>query len=232
MAAASLTISTNDGDFQAYVARPAAEKAPAVIVIQEIFGVNAVVRLVADRLAVEGFLAIAPDLFWRLEPGVDITDKSKAEWDKAFALMNAFDTDLGVEDIQATITAAREDHQCDGHVGAVGYCLGGRLAFLAATRTDVDAAVGYYGVSIDHYLGEADKLSRPLVLHVAEEDQFVPKDAQERIIAGLKNHPQVEVFTYPGRDHAFAREGGEHFDAEDAAKANQRTLETFRKALA
>jgi carboxymethylenebutenolidase len=232
MAASSLTISTKDGDFHAYVARPAAAKAPAVIVIQEIFGVNAVVRLVADRLAIEGYLAIAPDLFWRLEPGVDITDKSKAEWDKAFALMNAFDTDLGVEDIQAAITAARDDHQCDGHVGAVGYCLGGRLAFLAATRTDVDAAVGYYGVSIDQYLGEADKLSRPLVLHVAEEDQFVPKDAQERIIAGLKNHPQVEVFTYPGRDHAFAREGGEHFDAADAAKANERTLETFRKALA
>jgi len=232
MAAESLTISVKDGDFKAYVARPAAEKAPAVIVIQEIFGVNAVVRLVADRLAVEGFLAIAPDLFWRIEPGVDITDKTQGEWDKAFAMMNAFDTDLGVEDIQATITAAREDSQCDGHVGAVGYCLGGRLAFLTATRTDIDASVGYYGVSIDQYLGEAAKLSRPLVLHIAEEDGFVPKDAQERIIAGLKNHPHVEVFTYPGRDHAFAREGGAHFDAEDAAKANQRTLETFRKALA
>jgi carboxymethylenebutenolidase len=232
MAAESLTISVKDGDFKAYVARPAAEKAPAVIVIQEIFGVNAVVRLVADRLAVEGFLAIAPDLFWRIEPGVDITDKTQGEWDKAFAMMNAFDTDLGVEDIQATITAAREDSQCDGHVGAVGYCLGGRLAFLTATRTDIDASVGYYGVSIDQYLGEAAKLSRPLVLHIAEEDGFVPKDAQERIIAGLKNHPHVEVFTYPGRDHAFAREGGAHFDAEDAAKANQRTLDTFRKALA
>jgi carboxymethylenebutenolidase len=231
MAAESLTISTNDGDFKAYVARPAAEKAPAVIIIQEIFGVNAVVRLVADRLAVEGFLAIAPDLFWRIEPGVDITDKSQAEWDKAFALMNAFDTDLGVDDIQATIAAARADSQCDGHVGAVGYCLGGRLAFLTATRTDIDAAVGYYGVSIDQYLAEADKLTRPLVLHIAEEDGFVPKDAQAQILAGLKNRPQVEVFTYPGRDHAFAREGGAHFDAEDAAKANQRTLELFRKAL-
>jgi carboxymethylenebutenolidase len=231
MASESLTISIKDGDFQAYVARPAAEKAPAVIVIQEIFGVNAVVRLVADRLAVEGFLAIAPDLFWRIEPGVDITDKSQAEWDKAFALMNAFDTDLGVDDIQATIDAARADSQCTGQVGAVGYCLGGRLAFLTATRTDIDAAVGYYGVSIDQYLAEADKLTCPLVLHIAEEDGFVPKDAQARIIAGLKNRPQVEVFTYPGRDHAFAREGGAHFDAEDAAKANQRTLETFQKAL-
>jgi len=139
---------------------------------------------------------------------------------------------MGVEDIQTTINAARQDSQCDGHVGAVGYCLGGRLAFLTATRTDVDAAVGYYGVTIDQYLAEADKLTRPLVLHIAEEDQFVPKDAQARIIAGLKNRPTVEIFTYPGRDHAFAREGGDHFDSEDAAKANARTLETFRKALA
>jgi carboxymethylenebutenolidase len=222
MAADNITISIKDGDFKAYVARPVARKAPAVIVIQEIFGVNEVVRLAADRLAVEGYLAIAPDLFWRLEPGVDITDRTPAEWDRAFAFMNAFDTDMGVADIQATI---------DGHVGAVGYCLGGRLAFLTATRTDVDAAVGYYGVTIDQYLGEADKLTRPLVLHIAEEDEFVPKDAQARIIAGLKNRPLVEVFTYPGRDHAFAREGGAHFDAQDAAKANARTLEAFRKAL-
>jgi carboxymethylenebutenolidase len=232
MASKSLTISTKDGPFEAYVARPAAKKAPAVIVIQEIFGVNAVVRLTADRLAVEGYLAIAPDLFWRLEPGVDITDKTQAEWDKAFALMNAFDTDLGVEDIQAAINVAREDGQCNGHVGAVGYCLGGRLAFLAATRTDVDAAVGYYGVTIDQYLAEADKLSRPLVLHIAEDDKFVPKDAQERITSALKNCHLVEIFTYPGRDHAFAREGGDHFHAEDAAKANRRTLEAFKKALA
>jgi carboxymethylenebutenolidase len=231
MATESLTISTTDGDFNAYVARPAAAKAPAVIVIQEIFGVNAVVRLVADRLAIEGYLAIAPDLFWRIEPGVDITDKTQAEWDKAFALMNAFDTDLGVEDIQSAITAARADSQCDGHVGAVGYCLGGRLAFLTATRTDVDASVSYYGVSIDQYLAEADKLSRPLVLHIAEEDQFVPKDAQARIVAALKNHPQVQVFTYPGRDHAFAREGGAHFDAADAATANARTLAALQGAL-
>jgi len=231
MASKSLTISTKDGEFKAYIARPTAERAPAVVVIQEIFGVNAVVRLVADRLAIEGYLAIAPDLFWRLEPGVDITDKTQGEWDKAFALMNAFDTDLGVDDIQATITAAREDGQCDGRVGAVGYCLGGRLAFLTATRTDVDVAVGYYGVSIDQYLGEADKLSRPLVLHIAEDDKFVPKDAQDRIIGALKNRPLVEIFSYPGRDHAFAREGGEHFHAEDAAKANQRTLEAFGRAF-
>jgi carboxymethylenebutenolidase len=228
----SLTITTRDGPFQAYVARPATPgRAPAVVVIQEIFGVNAVMRLTAERLAVEGYLAVAPDLFWRIEPGVDITDKTKAEWDKAFSLMNAFDPDLGVEDIQATLDAARQDSGCSGKAGAVGYCLGGRLAYLTATRTDVDASVGYYGVGIENHLAEAEKLASPLMLHVAEEDQFVSKAAQARIVDALSNHPAAEIFSYPGRDHAFAREGGAHYDAEDAGKANARTLELFARTL-
>src|SRR5688572_2301600 len=144
-----VSISTPDGDFWAYVARPAANTAPAVVVIQEIFGVNQVMRDITDGLAAQGYLAICPDLFWRIEPGIDITDKSEAEWKRAFELFNAFDVDAGVEDIQATITTLRKDGQCSGKVGAVGFCLGGLLAFLTATRTDVDAAVSYYGVGID-----------------------------------------------------------------------------------
>jgi carboxymethylenebutenolidase len=226
-----ISISTPDGEFSAYVARPQAQTAPAVVVIQEIFGVNKVMRDIADGLASEGFLAIAPDLFWRIEPGVDITDQSKAEWEKAFALYNAFDVDQGVRDIRSTIAAARADPQCNGRVGAVGYCLGGLLAFLTATRTDADASVGYYGVGIEGRLAEAEKLTRPLMLHIAEEDGFVPKDAQAMIRQALGNHPQVELHTYPGRDHAFAREGGEHYDAGDARLANGRTLAFFRKTL-
>jgi carboxymethylenebutenolidase len=226
------TIRTPDGEFSAYVARPAAAKAPAVVVIQEIFGVNAVMRAIADDFAAEGYLAICPDLFWRIEPGVDITDQSEAEWKKAFELYNAFDVDLGVKDIAATIAHVRADPGCAGKVGAVGFCLGGLLAFLTATRTDVDASVGYYGVGIEKHLGEADKLADPLLLHIAQEDQFVPKEAQALIISALKNHPQVEIYTYPGRDHAFARRGGEHYDAADAALAGSRTLALFKKALA
>ena len=226
------TIRTPDGEFSAYVARPAAAKAPAVVVIQEIFGVNAVMRAIADDFAGEGYLAICPDLFWRIEPGIDITDQSEAEWKKAFELYNAFDVDLGVKDIAATITHVRADPGCAGKVGAVGFCLGGLLAFLTATRTDVDASVGYYGVGIEKHLGEADKLADPLLLHIAQEDQFVPREAQALIIAALKNHPQVEIYTYPGRDHAFARRGGEHYDAADAALAGGRTLALFKKALA
>lgn len=226
-----ISISTADGPFQAYVARPAAAKAPAVVVIQEIFGVNQVMRDITDGLAAQGYLAICPDLFWRIEPGIDITDKTDAEWKRAFELFNAFDVDQGVKDIQATINAARGDAQCNGKVGAVGFCLGGLLAFLTATRTDVDAAASYYGVGIENRLPEAEKLTRPVLLHIAEEDQFVPKAAQTMIRQALKDHPQVELFTYPGRDHAFARVGGEHYDEADAKLAGGRTLQFFQRTI-
>lgn len=226
-----ITITTPDGEFSAYVARPTAPKAPAVVVIQEIFGVNQVMRDITDGLASEGYLAICPDLFWRIEPGIDITDQSEAEWKRAFELFNAFDVDQGVKDIKATIAAARADAGCNGKVGAVGYCLGGKLAFLTATRTDVDAAVSYYGVGLEAQVGEAEKLTRPLLMHIAEEDQFVPKEAQEIIVQTLKDHPKVEIHTYAGRDHAFARVGGEHYDAADAKLANGRTQQFFERTL-
>lgn len=225
------TITVQDGSFEAYVARPARSQAPAVVVIQEIFGVNKVMRDIADDLAAQGYIAICPDLFWRIEPGIDITDQSEAEWKRAFELFNAFDVDTGVKDIAATIAQVRKDAGCNGKVGAVGFCLGGLLAFLAATRTDVDASVSYYGVGIENRTGEAEKLTRPLMLHVAEEDQFVPKEAQAKILAALKNHPQIEIHTYPGRDHAFARQGGEHYDEADARTANDRTLAFFKANL-
>jgi len=227
----TISIKTPDGEFSAYVARPKGEKAPAVVVIQEIFGVNQVMRDITDGLAGQGYLAICPDLFWRIEPGIDITDKSEAEWKRAFELFNAFDVETGVKDIQATVTVIRADIQSNDKVGAVGFCLGGLLAFLTATRTDADAAVSYYGVGIENRISEAANLTRPLMLHIAEEDQFVPKEAQAMILAALKNHPQVEAYTYPGRDHAFARVGGEHYDATDAAKAGGRTLQFFQRTI-
>lgn len=226
------TIKTDDGQFAAYVARPGNPKAPAIVVIQEIFGVNAVMRGVCDELAAAGFLAVCPDLFWRIEPGIDITDQSEAEWKKAFELYNAFDVEAGVKDIAATIDHVRALPEVNGKVGAVGFCLGGLLAYLTATRTDADASVAYYGVGIEKHLVESEKQAHPLLMHIAEEDQFVPKEAQALILAQLKNHPQVEIFTYPGRDHAFAREGGEHYDAADAKLASGRTLAFFNQHLA
>jgi carboxymethylenebutenolidase len=225
------TITTKDGAFGAYVARPARDKAPAVVVIQEIFGVNQVMRDIADGLAGQGYLAICPDLFWRIEPGIDITDKSEAEWKKAFELFNAFDVDAGVQDIQAAIKTIRADAGCDGKVGAVGFCLGGLLAFLTACRTDADAAASYYGVGIENRVAEAEKLTRPLLLHIAEEDQFVPKAAQAIILQALKDHPQIEIHTYPGCDHAFARPGGDHYDDHAAKLAGGRTLQFFQRTI-
>jgi carboxymethylenebutenolidase len=227
------TIPTHDGSFTAYVARPQGDgPRPAVVVIQEIFGVNAVMRETCDQIARAGnYVAICPDLFWRLEPGVDITDKTQAEWDQAMAYLQRFDTDKGIEDIQATIDHVRSRPECDGKVGAVGYCLGGKLAFLTAARTDADAAVSYYGIGLQALIGEAEKLAHPLMLHIAEEDAYFPKEAQAVVIGALKDHPQVPIHTYPGRDHAFARQGGAHFDEKDAALANERTMAFFGKHL-
>lgn len=224
----NVTIQGKDGSFGAYVADGKTTGGPAILVIQEIFGVNKVMRDIADSLAEEGYTAVAPDLFWRIEPGIDITDQTDAEWEKAFSYFKAFNVDKGVEDIASTIDWVRTQ----GHrpVGAVGYCLGGLLAYLTGTRTDIDASVGYYGVGIDNYLGEAGKAKKPILLHVAEEDGFVSKDSQAKMKADLTG-PNFQLFWYPGRDHAFAREGGKHYHAGDAAAANKRTLDFFRRTL-
>jgi carboxymethylenebutenolidase len=226
-----ITITVEDGSFEAYVAKPSGSPTAAIVVIQEIFGVNQVMRDITDGLAGQGYLAVCPDLFWRIEPGIDITDQSEAEWKRAFELFNAFDVDAGVGDIAATIAAVRKRDDCNGKVGAVGFCLGGLLAFLTATRTDADACVSYYGVGLDGRVAEAEKLTHPVLLHIAEEDQFVPKAAQAVIKQALGNHPMVELYTYPGRDHAFARPGGEHYDEADARLAGGRSLTFFKKHL-
>ncbi len=227
-----VTIQAKGGSFSAYVARPAGPgPAPAVVVLQEIFGVNAVMRAMTDELAAKGFIAICPDLFWRLEPGVDITDQTPGEWKTALDLMNRFDVDAGVGDIAATINHVRADPACNGKVGAVGFCLGGKLAFLTAARTDIDAAVSYYGVGLENLLGEAGAIRKPTMLHIAAEDSFSSRPAQAQVEAGLANNSNVAIHVYEGRDHAFARPGGEHYDAGDAALAAQRTLNFFNKTL-
>lgn len=226
-----IRIPVEGGEMSAYLARPATSRAPAIVVLQEIFGVNAVMRDITDGLAAQGFLAVCPDLFWRIEPEIDITDRTEAEWKKAFALMNAFDAGQGVKDIAAAIAQVRSDPGCNGRVGAVGFCLGGQLAWLTATRTDIDAAVSYYGVGIEGLLGEASRLRKPVLLHIAEADGFVPPPAQAAIREGLAGQPLATIHTYPGRDHAFARVGGEHYDAADAALAGERSLAFLRTHL-
>jgi carboxymethylenebutenolidase len=227
----SLTINTGDGRFDALVMRPDGDRPRAALVlIQEIFGINYTMRRIAQEFAERGdYACVVPDLFWRFEPGIELDDRKPDELQRAFELFPNFDVEKGVEDIAATIEQVRRQPWCNGKVGAVGYCLGGLLAFLTATRTDADAVASYYGVNVDKYLGEGDRLTHPLMLHIAGEDQFVPKPAQEEIQARLKDRPGVEIFIYPGRDHAFAREGGHSFEPEAAAQANERTL-CFLKA--
>lgn len=226
----SITIESPDGDFSGYLATPASGKGPGVVVIQEIFGVNKVMRDIADGLAAQGFVALCPDLFWRIEPGVDITDKSEAEWKKAFDLYGKFDTEKGVVDLKASLKALRP--LTSGKVGAVGYCLGGMMAYLTACHTDVDASVGFYGVNIQDRLADAKDIQKPLMLHVAVKDEFVDPEAQAKIVAGLKDNAHVAIHQYPECDHAFARVGGAHYDKQAATDANERTLAFFKKHLA
>ncbi|MDF1791984.1 MAG: dienelactone hydrolase family protein [Thalassobaculaceae bacterium] len=228
----TVSISAADGgSFSAYVAQPSAKPAAAVVVIQEIFGVNAVMRDLTDAYAAQGYLAICPDLFWRIEPGIDITDKSEAEWQQAFDLFGKFDVDLGVLDLIATLNQVRGMDGCNGKAGTVGYCLGGKLAYLMATRSDADANVSFYGVGLDALIGEAAKIAKPYLCHVAENDGFVPKEAQDTFIPVLAANAHTTVQVYNGQDHAFARVGGEHYDKASADLANGRTADFFKAHL-
>jgi carboxymethylenebutenolidase len=178
-----------------------------------------------------GFIAICPDLFWRQEPNVDITDKTEAEWQKAFALMNGFNQDKGVEDLKATLTTVRGHSTCNGRAGTLGYCLGGRLAFMMATRSDSDVNVSYYGVGLDSLLGELGQVRAPLLLHIAELDKFVPPEARAKVLDAVKGRPQIHAWVYPGVDHAFARPHGVSWNGRAATIANGRTAEALAAAL-
>jgi carboxymethylenebutenolidase len=231
MSGETITIKGKDGDFTGYLASPGTGRGPGLVVIQEIFGVNSVMREIADGMASRGYYALVPDLFWRLEPGVQLTDKTDADWKKALDLMNRFDIDKGIEDIQAAINHLRAMPGCTGKVGALGYCLGGQLAYLTATRTNADASVGYYGINIQNRLDEAAKIKHPLMLHIAEADEYVPPPAQAQIEAGLKGNPRITLYRYPQMHHAFARVGGAHYDKANADFANIRSATFFRQHL-
>ncbi|MFZ4406063.1 MAG: dienelactone hydrolase family protein [Paracraurococcus sp.] len=220
------------GAFGAYVAMPKTTPTGVVVMIQEIFGVNATMRSLSDWVAEMGFIAISPDLFWRQEKGVQLDpDAGQAQWDKAFALMKGMDQDKAVDDLKATIAHARTMDGANGRVATMGFCLGGRLAFMTAARSDADANISYYGVGIEGLLGEAGNIHAPLILHIAEKDKFVPPEAQAKILAGLEGHAQATAYVYPGVDHAFARMGGHAWDARAATIANGRTAELLAKVL-
>jgi carboxymethylenebutenolidase len=227
----SITIKVNEGEFAAYRATPAGTPRGAVVVIQEIFGINAGIRRQCDMLAEAGYLAIAPDLFWRFAAGVELDPDVKPEFERALELMGKLDQEAAIGDLEATIREARGLLPEGGKVGVVGFCLGGRLAFMCAARTDVDASVGYYGVGIDGLLGEKHAIANPVMLHIPEEDHFVDKDAQARIHAGLDDHPKVTLHDYPGEDHGFASAFGSRRSEESAKLAEERTMAFFAAHL-
>ncbi|WP_020651534.1 dienelactone hydrolase family protein [Massilia niastensis] len=227
-----LTVQTPDGSFDCYVARPAAPGPhPVLIVIQEIFGVNAGIRSIADDYARKGYIAVCPDLFWRTEPGLSMSEAKEGDWAKGIALYQAYDVDRGVQDIAAAISAVRTMDDASGKVGVTGYCLGGLMTFLSAARTDADAFAAYYGGGTDKYVDEAENIGAPLLYHLAGEDEYIDKAAQAKITGALAGKENVEVYTYPGRNHAFARPGGNHYDDADARLANGRTDAFFARTL-
>ena len=231
--AAFSPISTLEGDaqFDAYVARPQGTPKAAIIVIQEIFGVNEGIRRKCDRWADQGYLALAPDLFWRAEPHVELDADVPEQFQAAIGHMQKLDQDLSIRDIEATIKAARAELGGQGHVGLVGYCLGGRLAFMAACRTDGDAFVGYYGVGIDNLLNEQHAIGKPVLLHIPTADGFVPPEAQRAMHDGLKDNRHVTLVDYEGLDHGFAAETGDRRREEAAQLADKRTAEFFAQHL-
>jgi len=230
MATVSIPTLEKDSEFGAYVARPGSTPKAAIIVIQEIFGVNTGIRQKCDKLAAEGYLALAPDLFWRLQPGIELDSDVEPEFHQALEWMGKFNQDAGIRDIQATIDFIRE-HEGIEKVGCVGYCLGGRLAFMTAARTSIDASVGYYGVGIDGLLGEKEAIANPLMLHIPTEDGFVDKATQAAMHAGLDNHPRVTLHDYDGLDHGFATEIGKRRDERAANVADGRTSAFFAEHL-
>ncbi len=226
-----IEIKGKSNNFSAYMAVPEKNNAPVVICLQEIFGVNLWMRNIANKMAELGFIAIVPDLFWRIEPNVQINGETEEDFAKAFEFYGKFDSELAVEDINESISFARNlEANKNKKVGTMGFCLGGYLAYVSSISTNSDANVGYYGVGIENKLGEKEDINGNLLLHIATEDQFVPKDIQKKIHSALNNHPKVSIFDYKA-DHAFARIGGESYVETMAKEAELKTVNFFNKFL-
>ncbi|VVO20217.1 hypothetical protein PS726_04153 [Pseudomonas fluorescens] len=217
--------------FSGYLALPASGKGPGVVIGQEIFGVNANMRAVADFYAEEGYVALVPDLFWRLQPGIDL-GYTEADFALAIDLFQRLDVDKAVTDIDASLSALRARPEVEGAgLGYVGFCMGGKLAWLTATRTDVACAVGYYGMGIEHLLHESENLKGRLVLHFAENDGYCDASARAQISQHLAGNDKAEIYVYPGVDHAFARAGSSHYDKPASLMAHERSIAALKREI-
>jgi len=231
MAGRAITIkATEGGEYAAYVSVLASGRGPGLLVFQEAFGVNAHMRSVADRFAADGYMAIAPDVFWRIKPGIEL-DYGEAAIAKGLELMMQFDPDQGIVDAGATLAALRALQECQGKVGVVGFCLGGGLAYLTAARHDVDVAIGYYGVGTETHLDEADAIRCPLLLHFSGEDRFVTAETVAQIDDRFAARSDAAVYLYADAQHGFNSNDRAAYNPEVAATAYARTLGTLRGAI-
>ena len=232
MTGKTIALAADDGGkFSAYLAVPEAGSGPGLLLLQEIFGVNETMRQCANLFAEEGYVTIVPDLFWRLEPGIEL-GYGEADFARALDYMGRFDADRGVADAGAALKALRAMSECTGKLAVLGFCLGGRLAYLTAARHRVDAAICFYGVGIEQVLDEAPNISCPMAMHFAGADQFVPETAVDKIRAAFVARDDVTIWLYPEVDHAFYnRARKEVYHRPSALMAHSRSIALLRREM-
>lgn len=231
MASRTIEIEAGDGGtFSGYLAVPESGSGPGLILGQEIFGVNGTMRETADNFAEEGYLVLAPDLFWRLEPGIEL-GYDEESFQKAFGYLERFDVNQAIDDVGASIVALKALDECSGGVGFMGFCLGGKLAFLTAARHDIDVSISFYGIGLPELMGEAGNISCPIVFHCAELDKFCPPEAFEAIHDGMKSHAGAEFYLYQGADHGFYNKDRDVFHKSAVSMAQSRTIAALRRTL-
>ncbi|HXF33513.1 MAG TPA: dienelactone hydrolase family protein [Candidatus Acidoferrales bacterium] len=226
-----LTVAVDGDAFDAYLFTGPRSPAPGIVMIPEIYGVNGYLRETAQRYADRGYTVLALDIFWRLERNVQLSYEG-ADNKRAHALHEIFDYDASIADMQAGTDALRALPECTGKVGIVGFCLGGTLAYLAAARCEVDAAVGYYGTTIHDFLEDAPKIRRPLLLHFGELDHTTPPELMARIVPAIEPNPHVTHYVYEGAGHSFANHTRDYrFHESATAAADARTFALFGTEL-
>lgn len=225
MPGSMISIPTHDGQaFQGYLALPPAGTGPALVLIQEIWGVNAHIRAVADAYALDGYVVLAPDVFWRQEPGVNLA-YDEAGTQRAYQLMQNLDGPNAVKDLQAATQVLRQRPETTGKVGVVGYCMGGRLAFELAATGAVDTAVCYYGGRIQERLEIAPSITVPVLFHYAALDAHIPSTAVEAVKQAFAGRSNAQFQVYEAVDHGFNCWGRAMYNQRAAALAKGRTLE-------
>jgi carboxymethylenebutenolidase len=227
----TLSIRTTDNEsFSGYLATAKEGKCPGIVLVQEIFGVNKGICEAADRFAKDGYTVLAPDLFWRFKPNIALTDKGQ-DLEEAFDYYHRFNVDQGVSDLGQAVKTLRQHPNCNGKVVIIGFCLGGKLAYLTAAHHAVNAAVAFYGGGIADHLNLAKKISCPLLMHFGDQDEMMPAEQIDAIRAAFANRIDVEIETYPGVGHAFYNHTRSSYNASAAALAHQKTLRFLKQFL-